>query len=100
MRFEAHWETKASPQRVWEVLADGWRYPGWVVGASGMRAVDPEWPAPGARIHHSVGLWPFLIDHAEVFEAIQGKHSRSTPARRASVELGSRFRYVPTGSAV
>ncbi len=51
MRFEAHWETTASPDKVWEVLADGWRYPGWVVGASRMRAVDPAWPAPGARIH-------------------------------------------------
>ncbi|NKS88348.1 SRPBCC family protein [Rhodococcus hoagii] len=74
MRFEAHWETTASPDKVWEVLADGWRYPGWVVGASRMRAVDPAWPAPGARIHHSVGLWPFLIDdHTEVLEEDPGK---------------------------
>jgi hypothetical protein len=29
-----------SPQAVFEVLADGWLYPGWVVGASRMRAVD------------------------------------------------------------
>ncbi len=53
---------KATPDEVWEVLADGWLYPLWVVGASRMREVDDEWPAPGARLHHSVGSWPLLID--------------------------------------
>ncbi|BCN59260.1 MULTISPECIES: SRPBCC family protein [Prescottella] len=92
MRFEAHWETTASPDKVWEVLADGWRYPGWVVGASRMRAVDPAWPAPGARIHHSVGLWPFLIDdHTEVLEEDPGKSltllARAKAFGRARIEI-------------
>jgi uncharacterized protein YndB with AHSA1/START domain len=51
-----------SPDRVWDVLADGWLYPLWVVGASRVRAVDAHWPDVGARIHHSVGVWPGLID--------------------------------------
>jgi len=60
-------EAPVTPARVWEILADGWRYAGWVVGASRIRAVDPEWPEAGSRIHHSVGLWPFLLDdHTEV----------------------------------
>lgn len=50
------------PQAVFDVLADGWLYPAWVVGASRMRAVDAEWPAEGARLHHSVGAWPLVID--------------------------------------
>ena len=37
-------------QRVWEVLADGWSYSGWVVGNSRIRVVSGNWPAPGARI--------------------------------------------------
>ena len=53
---------KTTPQRVWDVLADGWLYPLWVVGASRMRDVDEDWPGAGARIHHSVGVWPALID--------------------------------------
>jgi uncharacterized protein YndB with AHSA1/START domain len=53
---------KTTPQRVWDVLADGWLYPVWVVGASRMREVDHDWPAVGSRIHHSVGVWPVLID--------------------------------------
>lgn len=47
---------------VWAVLADGWSYATWVVGASRIRDVDPGWPQVGARIHHSVGLWPAVID--------------------------------------
>ena len=53
---------KTTPQRVWDVLADGWLYPLWVVGASRMREVDEDWPAVGAQIHHSVGVWPALVD--------------------------------------
>ncbi len=55
-------ETDAGVDAVWEVLADGWLYPSWVVGASRMRNVDEGWPAEGARLHHSVGSWPLLID--------------------------------------
>ncbi len=51
----------ASIGQVWDVLADGWSYAGWVVGASHIRAVDDGWPKPGTRIHHSVGPWPLVI---------------------------------------
>ena len=53
---------QAVPARVWAVLADGWLYPSWVVGASRMRDVEESWPAPGSQLHHSVGLWPLLLD--------------------------------------
>lgn len=53
---------KASADQVWKVLADGWLYPLFVVGASRMRDVDEDWPAEGSRLHHSVGTWPLLID--------------------------------------
>jgi uncharacterized protein YndB with AHSA1/START domain len=68
---------RATPERVWEVLADGWLYPLWVVGAVRMRRVDPGWPEVGTRIHHSVGLWPLLInDHTEVLETQAGEFLR------------------------
>ena len=38
---------KATPDQVWDVLADGWLYPLWVVGASRMREVDDHWPQEG-----------------------------------------------------
>lgn len=52
----------AEPAKVWAVLSDGWLYPSWVVGASRMREVEASWPAPGSKLHHSVGLWPLLLD--------------------------------------
>ena len=52
----------ATADQVWKVLDDGWLYPLWVVGASRMRAVDASWPQVGARLHHSVGTWPALLD--------------------------------------
>ncbi|WP_262851215.1 SRPBCC family protein [Mumia quercus] len=52
----------ATADQVFAVLADGWTYASWVVGASRIREVDADFPAPGARIHHSVGTWPLLID--------------------------------------
>jgi hypothetical protein len=45
----------ASPAEIWDVLADGWLYPVWVVGASRMREVEDGWPAEGSRLHHSLG---------------------------------------------
>jgi uncharacterized protein YndB with AHSA1/START domain len=60
-------ETTASRQRVWDVIADGWTYSQWVVGNTRMRAVDPNWPAPGSRIHHTIGIWPVVLnDESEV----------------------------------
>jgi uncharacterized protein YndB with AHSA1/START domain len=53
---------ETTPQRVWDVLADGWLYPLWVVGATRMREVDQDWPTVGSRIHHSVGVWPGVLD--------------------------------------
>jgi hypothetical protein len=52
----------APPSDVWSVLANGWLYATWVVGASRIRAVDPAWPQPGAKVHHSFGIWPLVID--------------------------------------
>lgn len=51
-----------SVEDVFSVLADGWLFPVWVVGAARMRDVDPTWPEPGSEIHHSLGVWPVLVD--------------------------------------
>jgi len=53
---------EASPRDVFDVLSDGWLFPSWVVGASRIRDVEREWPQPGAKIHHSFGVWPLVID--------------------------------------
>lgn len=68
-------------QRVWDVMADGWTYPQWVVGNSRTRAVDPNWPAPGTSIRHSVGGWPLLINDATIVENADPPHELLLYAR-------------------
>jgi hypothetical protein len=59
---------------VWKVMADGWLYSGWVVGASRIRAVDAQWPEAGSRLHHSVGAWPLVInDSTRVTDVAPGR---------------------------
>jgi hypothetical protein len=62
-------DTTASRRQVWNVIADGWTYSQWVVGNSRMRAVDPDWPAPGSKIHHTIGIWPVVVDDETVVES-------------------------------
>lgn len=70
-------DVAATPEKVWDVLADGWLYPLFVVGASRMREVDDTWPHAGSRLHHSVGVWPMLLDDTtEVLECAPGRMLR------------------------
>ena len=87
------------PSDVWDVLADGWLYPLWVVGASRMREVDDEWPSVGARLHHSVGSWPLLLDdETEVVALVPGSsitlHAKARPSGVAEVTI----RLEPVGA--
>lgn len=59
-------ELQCTSEDVFGVLADGWVYPSWVVGASRMRDVDAGWPAQHGSLHHSFGVWPLLIDDTTV----------------------------------
>ena len=66
---------RCSPEDVFAVLADGWVFPVWVVGASRMRNVDDAWPAVGSKLHHSFGVWPLLInDDTTVVELVAPHH--------------------------
>ena len=74
------------------MLSDGWLYPLWVVGATRMREVDDHWPRPGAKLHHSAGVWPLVIDDStEVLEESPGRmlrlRARGWPAGAAEVEI-------------
>lgn len=82
----------ASPEHVWEVLSDGWLYPLWVVGASRLRDADKDWPNVGSQLHHSVGVWPLLLDDStEVLECDPGSRlllrARGWPVGAAHVEI-------------
>ncbi|WP_395398465.1 SRPBCC family protein [Arthrobacter sp. UC242_113] len=95
---------------VWRVIADGWLYSGWVVGASRIRSVDAQWPEVGALLHHSVGAWPLLInDSTKVTAADPGRQleliARGWPIGEAKVvitleELGEQCRVTMSEDAV
>ena len=84
--------TTASSTAVWAVLADGWLYASWVVGASRVRDVDDTWPAKGSQIHHSFGMWPVVIDdETTVLTSVPGQtlvlQPKGWPAGEAMVDL-------------
>ncbi len=85
-------DTTASSDAVWSVLANGWTYASWVVGAARIRDVDSNWPEKGAKFHHSVGLWPALLnDSTSVLDARPGRElrllARALPLGRAEILL-------------
>ena len=90
---------KATPDAVWSVLADGWLYPLWVVGASRMREVDDEWPAVGSKLHHSLGTWPILVnDITEVTDATPGALLSLTAHARPTGTAAVTIRLEPVGT--
>jgi hypothetical protein len=93
----------ASRQQVWDVMADGWTYSQWVVGNSRMRAVDPDWPAPGSVLKHSIGVWPLVINDETIVEKSVPReelvlHAKGGPFGGARVIL--RLSDIPDGCRV
>ncbi len=61
---------QSSPAQVWGILADGWLYPLWMVGATAARSLEGGWPASGATMRHQTGFWPFAFnERTEVIES-------------------------------
>ena len=80
------------PAAVWDALSDAPAYGYWVVGSKVIRDADPTWPAPGAKIHHTVGLGPFeLSDETECLEADEPRRlqlrAKGRPLGTAKVTL-------------
>jgi len=68
-----------SAQQVFAVLEDGRSYGHWVVGTRHIREVDPGWPAPGTRLHYTVGYGP--LRHEDVSTSVH-----SSPPSRLEIE--------------
>src|SRR3954463_14152991 len=60
-RTEGTMRIDAPPERVFAALSDAWLLPVWVVGATHIRDVDENWPAPGSIVHHQVGGGPLAL---------------------------------------
>lgn len=93
----------ASPDDVWQILAEPEHYAHWVVGSSEIRGWDEEWPAPGSRFYHRVGAKPAtLADNTEVLESEEPRRlvlrAKTRPLGVARVEL--RMEPHPAGTLV
>lgn len=87
-----HREVGAPAASVWQVLTDGWTYANWVVGASRVRDVEPQWPEVGSRIHHAVGPWPVVLQDSTIVERSEPERAlvlkaRGWPVGEARVSL-------------
>ena len=83
---------RASAERVFAELADGWAYVGWVVGAAHIRDVDANWPEVGSKVYHKVGVWPADVsDYTESLECEPDRRlvlrARGWPLGEARVEI-------------
>ncbi len=76
---------------VWAVLGDARRYDRFVVGARRIRRFDPDWPAEGSRLHHSIGVPHVLKDSTVVVAADPPRslrlHAGLRPAGVAEIEF-------------
>ncbi|MFE7931863.1 SRPBCC family protein [Streptomyces sp. NPDC057456] len=61
-----HRLVKASPQTVWDVLADGDRYSEWVVGTSSTQEMTGEWPRVDAEIAYEIRVGPLRLTNETV----------------------------------
>ena len=91
-------EIAAPPSDVFAVLADPEAYPDWLIGAANIRSYDDNWPSPGAKFHHTVGVRPFvLMDSTEVIDVEPDEslvlHVRARPLVSAVVT----FRLIGKG---
>jgi uncharacterized protein YndB with AHSA1/START domain len=82
----------ATRDAVWRALSDGNTYGHWVVGTSEIRAVDPQWPQRGSRLHYTVGRGPLRHEgHTEVLAVDDRRRlelkAHAWPAGSARIEL-------------
>lgn len=82
----------ATPEAVFDVLADGRSYGYWVVGSGEIREVEDGFPAIGTAFHHKVGWGPFKVADETRIEACERPHrlklrAKARPLGTAVVEL-------------
>ncbi len=82
----------ARPEAIWRYIGDARTYPDWVVGAAESRKVDPEYPRPGATLHHTQGIPKIgLKDTSTVVEADPPRHLELEVRIRPFAVNGVRF---------
>jgi hypothetical protein len=86
-----------NPEQVFDVLRDGFTYGDWVVGTRSIRAVDADWPQPGAKLHYTVGYRPLRKDDETVCLSYAPQQwleleARAWPAGTAHIRIATESR--------
>jgi uncharacterized protein YndB with AHSA1/START domain len=91
-------EIEADADTVFAVLSDPHTYPAWLVGNAEVRSVDPDWPRPGSKFHHRVGVWPLTIaDSSQLADIEPGRLLRLNVRARPLIRAVATFRLVGDG---
>jgi uncharacterized protein YndB with AHSA1/START domain len=75
--------TAATPDQVWDCLADPYSFAHWVSGTATITGADRSWPDVGSELRHRFGPWPLrFADHTTVLA--------SEPPDRLLLRAGAR----------
>jgi uncharacterized protein YndB with AHSA1/START domain len=92
-RVQTH--VAAPPERVWDLLRNGYRYAEWVVGTQKIRDVDAEFPAKDSCLHYTAGIGPVTHDgHTAVLSYVPDEQleleAHAWPLGSARIVIGVR----------
>ena len=82
----------APPEAVFATLIDARGYAYWVIGSMKVREVSSDWPRPGSRFHHTIGIGPLRLNDHTVVEEIEPDRflqlkAKARPLGNARVKL-------------
>jgi uncharacterized protein YndB with AHSA1/START domain len=85
------------PEAVWDALAEPAAYAYWVPGSKEIRDADADWPAPGSRFHHTIGVGPIKVsDHTVAVDSrppeLLRLRAKGRPVGTATITLEMRPR--------
>src|SRR5690349_12778559 len=92
-------EIEAPLDAVRAALREPRTYPRWLVGAKTIREVDADWPAIGARFHHTIGAGPLRVPGSTSIEKDEPDLWQLAAGMGPFGEARVRFRLRPAGGS-
>lgn len=88
---------RATPEEVFAVLTDPTTYPRWLVGAQRIDHVQDDWPEPGAKFFHRIGVGPAVVLGSTTVRTHEQPHRLDLAAGMGPLgEAAVWFRVEPT----
>jgi hypothetical protein len=85
-----------APQEAFAIVAEGGSYRHWVVGATDIEGVDPDWPAPGSTFRHQQARGPLTVHDTSTVLVCEPPHRLLLEVRARPWFVGEvDIRFVP-----